>query len=956
MSEEPSQPDQILASVSNLDAARLTLRWALDRIRFLEGAHTESVDLLKQAWQSRDGAAKDLENFRAQFDKRIQALQQKERLVVDMQAMLNGLFKGEFQIKDFLEEKNKLETLKRELESTTRAKIEELEARQRLELAERDRRFAELEAAYQQQLADLRNHHQNELKDLERRHHEEDLNKKEKEALFKDQLLAQVQKQNEQNHQKMILLELEYNAKRKDLQQDYDKLKDKLLEETRHFESKQGFALRAAQARWDEERKALQEAAAAAKAESDKLKVSLTAALDEKERLAVSQSREIATILKLLVPKPGAPLDPKAVESAQNKLDELEEKLQSHVAKELEKQLKLQDEAARRQQELILSLEHSFYEREQKRILENEERLKASEQQYYQELHALREANQRMAGVYRIEIEEARQQYSQLRAEFEARLKDDLSRQIRAHDEQLAKTQEAMKELETRYLIEIQALKDKNHQQAEQHVKELGELQAKLRRQQESFEASLASELEKQLRVRSEQMQKQQESMQAMERSLLELEKKRSADLEARIRASEEERQKEIQALRQEHQNAQAASAQELEEYVQKLEDQHQQKLKALKDENQRLIEANQKETAEAQAKLKKEQEAFEYRLRKEQEAYDMKLQVTMTEATQQEERRILESFARQQKIENTLKAEIQALKEELMKVGDAEIKAQRREAEAAQELQEKVKAAEAKVQKEMQERIRELEESHQRSMQDALKAVANAREDKDRLAIELEKHRQGLKSDQILTDRVKFLEDKLQKDTELLKEENARLAQTAAAERKALEDKLHQAKQDLDAAVMKLQTAAATGGDGRRVQELMDQNAALMKRHDAEIKQLKAEKEKLGTELASLKQAAAAGSGGGGDSNAELMALRTIKDNLEVRLGEVIAEKDRLANEQSTQIQLIMAAHAEAMEKIRAHHIKELEASGSQVQKQRMTISDLMRQVEELSRKVPKP
>ena len=103
-----SDPEQLLESVSNLETARMTMRWALERMRAIEGANAEMRDLLRAAASGREEALRELERHRLSVDDRVRKLSEKERFVSEMQDILNSLFKGQVDVSEFVKRRQEI--------------------------------------------------------------------------------------------------------------------------------------------------------------------------------------------------------------------------------------------------------------------------------------------------------------------------------------------------------------------------------------------------------------------------------------------------------------------------------------------------------------------------------------------------------------------------------------------------------------------------------------------------------------------------------------------------------------------------------------------------------------------------------------------------------------------------------------------------------------------------------
>ncbi len=239
--------EEIVAGLSSLDSARLTVRWALERIRFLESSNAEILELLRQTRLARE-----------QTEKRYQGTLQKEKLIAEMQGMLNSLFKGEVDIQKLLEQREKLDALEKELEAKAGARMAEADEKANVAIKEYQRRAVELERTYKEALAETEARHREELQEMERRRQREALDQQAREARFQEQLQEEIQKHAEEYQQKTMLLQLEFSAKRKELQKDYEQLKVKLLEEATAAQATHSDAYRLAQMHWNAEKERLQ--------------------------------------------------------------------------------------------------------------------------------------------------------------------------------------------------------------------------------------------------------------------------------------------------------------------------------------------------------------------------------------------------------------------------------------------------------------------------------------------------------------------------------------------------------------------------------------------------------------------------------------------------------------------------------------------------------------------------
>ena len=231
MESDPNKPDDLLENVGNLDTARMTLRWALERIRSLERNLSDSQKLLQDAVHARDKALHDAESKKRDFDARNRSLEEKERFVGDMQAMFNDLFRGDVQVADVIRLKRDLDEEKQALEKKVRDRIEEVGAVRQQDIAAHQEQLAEIEATYSGALSEAQKRYHAQLEEI-RRSHEADLaQEKRKFEDFRDSVLSEKRLEEEERHQKIILLEKEYAHRRVELQRGFDGAKAKIIEE-----------------------------------------------------------------------------------------------------------------------------------------------------------------------------------------------------------------------------------------------------------------------------------------------------------------------------------------------------------------------------------------------------------------------------------------------------------------------------------------------------------------------------------------------------------------------------------------------------------------------------------------------------------------------------------------------------------------------------------------------------
>ncbi|MFA6029288.1 MAG: hypothetical protein WC969_05505 [Elusimicrobiota bacterium] len=230
--EQPEKgPEELLDSVANLDTARMTLRWALERMRMLESGQGEMRELLKAAALGREDAVKELERFRLSVDERLTRLAERERFVAEMQGILNSLFKGELQVEEFVRRRQDLEKTQEVLEAKVRKRLAEAEEAHKRELEGHARMLSEMEGTYTRALAEAQARYHGELEAREESAREAVETERAKAERAREDALAEIRLQSDQSHQKALLLEQETARRRAAFEEDLGRLRARLQEE-----------------------------------------------------------------------------------------------------------------------------------------------------------------------------------------------------------------------------------------------------------------------------------------------------------------------------------------------------------------------------------------------------------------------------------------------------------------------------------------------------------------------------------------------------------------------------------------------------------------------------------------------------------------------------------------------------------------------------------------------------
>ncbi len=153
MTNQYGEIERMVNDVTSLDTARMTLRWALERLNTVE---KESADLRKNLAAAEE-TAKRLQlkdaSLTDAYTSRAKTLEEKEDFYVKLEATMSLLGEGKLDIQQLLKKEAKLDSLRRRLEEEYSDKFEELDRNQRAVIERWSARLLEVESQYAGSLA-----------------------------------------------------------------------------------------------------------------------------------------------------------------------------------------------------------------------------------------------------------------------------------------------------------------------------------------------------------------------------------------------------------------------------------------------------------------------------------------------------------------------------------------------------------------------------------------------------------------------------------------------------------------------------------------------------------------------------------------------------------------------------------------------------------------------------------
>ena len=270
MANEYGEIENLVNDVTSLDTARMTLRWALERLNNIE---KEKADLKKNLTLAEE-TSKRMQVKEASltdaYSSRNKTLEEKEDFYTKLEATMSLLGEGKLDIQQLLKKEAKLDSLRHSLESEYSDKFEELDRNQRSVIERWNSRLLEVESQYAGRLAEAQKKYDGLRAELEGDYQgrinalQASFSSREK---FLSERIGGLEKSVRQSEEKVETrrreLEGEYLIKKREAEENYRKLRNMLeagLEEKiRAADSDHAEQVRSFEASWQIERARLLE-------------------------------------------------------------------------------------------------------------------------------------------------------------------------------------------------------------------------------------------------------------------------------------------------------------------------------------------------------------------------------------------------------------------------------------------------------------------------------------------------------------------------------------------------------------------------------------------------------------------------------------------------------------------------------------------------------------------------
>ncbi|MBI4351152.1 MAG: hypothetical protein HY550_06915 [Elusimicrobia bacterium] len=265
MANDYNELEQLVNDVTSLDTARMTLRWALERLNNIE---KEKADLKKNLTLAEE-TARRLQVKEASltdaYTSRNKTIEEKEDFYTKLEATMSLLGEGKLDIQQLLKKEAKLDSLRHSLEAEYSDKFEELDRNQRSVIERWNSRLLEVESQYAGRLAEAQKKYDGLRAELEGEYQGR-MNSLQADFRSREKFLSErvaglessVLRSEEKVEARRGALEAEYLQKKREAEENYRKLKNLLeagLEEKlRAADSDHAEQVRAFEASWQIER------------------------------------------------------------------------------------------------------------------------------------------------------------------------------------------------------------------------------------------------------------------------------------------------------------------------------------------------------------------------------------------------------------------------------------------------------------------------------------------------------------------------------------------------------------------------------------------------------------------------------------------------------------------------------------------------------------------------------
>ena len=314
MANEYGEIEQLVNDVTSLDTARMTLRWALERLNTIE---KEKADLKKNLTIAED-TSKKLQlkdaSLTEAYSSRAKSIEEKEDFYTKLEATMSLLGEGKLDIQQLLKKEAKLDGLRKSLEAEYSDKFEELDRNQRAVIERWNARLLEVESQYAGRLAEAQQKYDGLRAELESGYQgrltslQASLKSREQELNAKiGQLEGGVRFSEEKLEARRAELEKEHLLKQRGTEENYRKLKNMMEagyeDKLRSMDGDHGAQVRSLEASWQTERNRIVDEQ---RVREEQFATAQTHIQEIENKLAAQQEKHHNELVKIITEKENA--------------------------------------------------------------------------------------------------------------------------------------------------------------------------------------------------------------------------------------------------------------------------------------------------------------------------------------------------------------------------------------------------------------------------------------------------------------------------------------------------------------------------------------------------------------------------------------------------------------------------------------------------------------------------
>ncbi|MCG2725678.1 MAG: hypothetical protein L6420_05375 [Elusimicrobia bacterium] len=157
MADEYNEMERLVSDVTNIDTARMTLRWALERLNNVEKEKAEIKKNLLIAEESKKTLDARIGGLEQSLNSRLKVIGDKEAFYHKLEATMQLLGEGKLNIEQLIRKEAKIDQIRKGFEDDYQDKFEELDKREKSLVENWNKRLLDVEEQYGKRLSAAQN-------------------------------------------------------------------------------------------------------------------------------------------------------------------------------------------------------------------------------------------------------------------------------------------------------------------------------------------------------------------------------------------------------------------------------------------------------------------------------------------------------------------------------------------------------------------------------------------------------------------------------------------------------------------------------------------------------------------------------------------------------------------------------------------------------------------------------